>query len=224
MSRKLSSRICRMVCFSRPSFSLSIGFPTGMPSGGPGRLKAFARGPHGQSHSAVGKRDVIEDMQACVPALRRYASALLGDRHKADDLVHDCLVRALGRLRSRKKDGDIRPWMFAIMHELDVSRTGKVNLGTATQQRFAEDSGVSNDSVGCNDGASERDLTRVVEDLSEDQRRVLLLVAVEDLSYADTARVLRVPVETVMSQLFLAREKLRQSVSDVATPAFWRVK
>ena len=65
---------------------------------------------------------------------------------------------------------------------------------------------------------------RAVDALPEDLRSVLLLIAVEDLSYAETVRVLGVQVDAVMSRLSLARETLRKSSSDVAAPALWRVK
>ena len=165
----------------------------------------------------------IADMQTCVSALRRYASALLRDRDKSDDLVHDCLSRALDRLHTRQ-DGDIRPWLFAIMHELLRSRARRVKLRDATQTLYKDDSATPVESAGQDDRVSGRDLMRAMDALPEDQRSVLLLVAVEDLTYAETARVLGVPVDTVMLQLSLARETLRESVNDVAPPALWRVK
>ena len=117
---------------------------------------------------------MIENMQACVPELRRYASALLHDRHTADDLVHECLERALDRLHMRQQDCDIRPWLFAIMHELLVSRTWRVKLHAAVQTHNGEETGAPNDRVGAVNGVSERDLMRIVKDLPEEQRRVLL--------------------------------------------------
>src|ERR1019366_8293268 len=66
---------------------------------------------------------VIASMEACIPALRRYAFSLLRDRQEVDDLVHDCLVRALDQLHTRRDDGDMRPWLFTIMHNLFVSQT-----------------------------------------------------------------------------------------------------
>jgi RNA polymerase sigma factor (sigma-70 family) len=165
----------------------------------------------------------IADMQTCVPGLRRYASALLRDRDKADDLVQDCLLRALDRLHTRQ-DGDIRPWLFAIMHELLVGRARRVKLRGVTQTPCSDDSTTPVESASQDDRVSGRNLMRAVDALPEDQRGVLLLVAVEDLSYAETARVLGVPVDTVMLQLSRARETLRGSLSDVAAPALWRVK
>ncbi len=64
----------------------------------------------------------LELMEACIPALRRYASTLLRDRQEIDDLVHDCLLRALDQMHTRREDADMRAWLFAIMHNLFVSR------------------------------------------------------------------------------------------------------
>jgi RNA polymerase sigma-70 factor (ECF subfamily) len=65
---------------------------------------------------------VLTKIEDCIPALRRYALAVLPDRQDADDLVHDCLVRGLDKLHTRRDDGDIRAWLFAIMHNLYVTR------------------------------------------------------------------------------------------------------
>jgi RNA polymerase sigma factor (sigma-70 family) len=65
---------------------------------------------------------VLTHIEACIPALRRYAAALLRNREDADDLVHDCLVRALDKLDTRRDDAEVRPWLFAIMHNLFISQ------------------------------------------------------------------------------------------------------
>ena len=65
---------------------------------------------------------VLTRIEACIPALRRYAAALLRNRDDADDLVHDCLVRALDKLHTRRDDADVRAWLFAIMHNLFISQ------------------------------------------------------------------------------------------------------
>ncbi len=166
----------------------------------------------------------IAVIQTCVPALRRYASALLRDRDKADDLVRDCLVRALNRLHIGQEDGDIRTWLFAIMHDLLASRPRGVNLRGAVQTPYDKDLVAPSGRADRDDGVSRQDLMRAIDPLPKDQRSVLLLVAVEDLSYAETARVLGVPIDIVMSQLSLAREQVRQSLSDLRTPTLRRFK
>jgi RNA polymerase sigma-70 factor (ECF subfamily) len=61
-----------------------------------------------------------------------------------------------------------------------------------------------------------QDVLNKLAKLPEDQRAVLLLVAVEDLSYADAAKVLNIPVGTVMSRLSRARERLQQEIKGAA--------
>lgn len=168
--------------------------------------------------------DVLADMEACIPALRRYASALLSGRQDADDLVHDCLVRALEHLHTRREDVEIRVWLFAIMHNLFISQLRKKRV-----RRRIEPLG-DNTEVEPSLPASQedrlhwRDLIRALNSLSEEQRTVVLLVTVENLSYAEVARVLGIPIGTVMSRLARGRERLRQLTDNDARPALRRVQ
>jgi RNA polymerase sigma-70 factor, ECF subfamily len=168
--------------------------------------------------------DVLADMEACIPALRRYASALLSGRQDADDLVHDCLVRALEHLHTRREDVEIRVWLFAIMHNLFISQLRKKRV-----RRRIEPLG-DNTEVEPSLPASQedrlhwRDLIRALNSLSEEQRTVVLLVTVENLSYAEVARVLGIPIGTVMSRLARGRERLRQLTENDARPALRRVQ
>jgi DNA-directed RNA polymerase specialized sigma24 family protein len=66
---------------------------------------------------------IVGHIEPRIPALRRYAGSLLRDRQEVDDLVDDCLVRALDRLHTRQSEAEIRPWLFAIMHNVFVDRT-----------------------------------------------------------------------------------------------------
>jgi RNA polymerase sigma-70 factor (ECF subfamily) len=148
-------------------------------------------------------------MEACVPALRRYARSLLRDPQEVDDLVHDCLVRALDQLHTRREDGDLRAWLFAIMRNLFLSRARNK---TGSRVVFLEE--VNQDGLAMQatqEGHMQaNDLLRGLDELSEEQRSVLLLVSVEGLSYAQVAQVLGIPIGTVMSRLSRARERLRQ--------------
>ena len=66
-------------------------------------------------------KDMMRLVEPQITALRRYARALLRDRSAADDLVQDCLERAIGHWHQRRPDGDARTWLFAILHNLAVS-------------------------------------------------------------------------------------------------------
>lgn len=158
-----------------------------------------------------------------VPALRRYAWALVRDHERADDLVQDCLERAVGRWRLRRREGDLRAWLFTILHNLfidGVRRTRRQGLRVGLDQvaAFAAP-GLEQDSR-----MAMRDILHCLDELAEEQRAVILLVGVEDLSYEAAARVLGVPIGTVMSRLSRGRERLRRLLEPSAVPALRRVK
>lgn len=160
---------------------------------------------------------VLSRIEACIPALRRYAFALLRSQQDADDLVQDTLLRALEKLHTRRDEAEVRPWLFAILHNSFVSqiRRGKVRLGTQVLDP-AEEAALSWNG-GQEDNLRCRDLLRALKCLPLEQRTVVLLVSVEDLSYAEVARVLGIPIGTVMSRLFRARERLREMTEGQAT-------
>lgn len=150
-----------------------------------------------------------------IPGLRRFALALLrGDRHAADDLVQDCLERALSRWHQRRSEGDLRAWLYTILYNRflsDQHRRRRRGVHDALLEvAEAELPGVEG---GQQWALEQRDLLRAFAAMPEEQRSVLVLVAVEDLSYVETARVLGVPIGTVMSRLSRGRERLRQLMS-----------
>jgi RNA polymerase sigma-70 factor, ECF subfamily len=167
---------------------------------------------------------MLSRIEACIPALRRYALVLLRSQQDADDLVHDCLVRALDKLHTRRGDADIRGWLFTIMRNLFVSQRRREKI-RPDAEALEEGEGT----LGSMPGAQEdtlrwKEVLRKLNSLPEDQRTVILLVSVEDLSYAEVARVLGVPVGTVMSRLARGRERLRQTTEEAALPYLRRVK
>ena len=168
--------------------------------------------------------NVIAEVEAAIPALRRYASALLRNRQEVDDLVQDCLVRALDRLHSRRPDADLRAWLFTIMHNLFISRLRHAKVRGRSEPVDAIDEAGLGQWPTQEGHLRGKELIRAVSELPDEQRAVLLLVAVEDFSYADAARVTGVPVGTVMSRLSRAREKLRRCVDEPAPAALRRVK
>jgi len=147
------------------------------------------------------------EIVACIPSLRRYARGLTSDRERADDLVQDTLERAWSRFSMWQKRGEIRAWMFGIMHNQFVDRL-------RSQRSRPEDSAGDDlpdfpqrDMQA--DGLEVRDLDRSLQRLPPEQRAVLLLIAVEELSYKETSIALGVPIGTVMSRLSRARDRLR---------------
>lgn len=152
-----------------------------------------------------------------IPALRRYARALTGDAWAADDLVQDTLERACVKWRLWLAGSDLRAWLFTLMHNLYVSqlrrrlRQGELarplDLAALDQEPAAPASGAD----------SAIDLQRCLLRLPEEQRVVLLLVTLEDLSYAQVAGITGVPVGTVMSRLSRARSRLQELMDASAT-------
>jgi RNA polymerase sigma-70 factor, ECF subfamily len=150
-------------------------------------------------------------IEAHIPGLRRFACALMrGDRQSADDLVQDCLERALSRWHLRRAEGDVRGWLYTILYNRFLSeknRQARRGAPDALQEvAEAEMPGVDG---GQNWALEHRDLLRAFAALPEEQRSVVVLIGVEDLSYLQAARVLGVPIGTVMSRLSRGRERLR---------------
>lgn len=142
---------------------------------------------------------------ACIPSLRRYARGLTGDRDLADDLVQDTLERAWSRFSRWQRRGELRAWMFGIMHNRYID-------GLRAQGRSNVDADAEPPEIPVratqSDGLALRDLERCLQRLPADLKTVLLLVAVEEFSYREAAQVLGVPMGTVMSRLSRARDRL----------------
>ena len=146
-----------------------------------------------------------QSLVGLIPRLRRYARALVGDRAAADDLVQDTLERAWSKLHLYRHGTDLRAWLFTVMHNVHVNRVRAARPTDPLDDEMPELAQRATQG----DGLLVRDLERGIAALPVAQREVLLLVALEDLSYDETARVLGIPIGTVMSRLARAREKLR---------------
>lgn len=151
-------------------------------------------------------------LEAHIPGLRRFARALLrGNQEHADDLVQDGLERALSNWHRRRLEADLRSWVYTIVYNRFLTEKRR-------QRRYAAwhslTECVDKDLPAVEGGQASalvhRDLLRGFAELPQEQRAVLLLVGVEDFSYKDAARILGVPIGTVMSRLSRGRERLRQ--------------
>lgn len=161
------------------------------------------------------EREMAALIEPHIPALRRFAWALLRDGVAADDLVQDCLERAIARWHLRRQDGDAKSWLFAILHNLHrAGRRSSLRRGTPMPlDETGEEGAVIADPTAT--AAVEqrliwRDALAALDALPEEQRLVLLLIGVEDFSYDAAARLLGVPAGTVMSRLSRGRERLRR--------------
>jgi RNA polymerase sigma-70 factor, ECF subfamily len=157
--------------------------------------------------------------------LRRYACALLGSAAEADELVQDCLLRALARQHFWTRIRDMRAYLFAILHNAYIDRlTMMRRRGTAVA---LDDDNGSEECSGLSQPPGQLlslelgDVVRAIAALPFEQREVVLLVGLEGMSYQAVADILDVPVGTVMSRLSRGRAALHHMVEegwDAASP------
>jgi len=145
-----------------------------------------------------------------IPRLRRYARALTGERSAADDLVQDTLERALSRFHLWRQGSDLRAWLFTIMHNIYVNQT---RSRIRHPQEPLDDSAADELRAREPDWGELRDIEEALGRLPGEQRAVVLLVGLEQFSYEEAARVLDIPLGTVMSRLSRGRERLRVILS-----------
>ena len=149
------------------------------------------------------------DIEAEIPRLRRYARALTRDVVSADDLVQDCLTRALGKLHLWQEGSDLRAWLFTILHNQYVNRIRRAVREGATVALNETEPMLSRAPQQAK-RLELRDLERAIARLPEEQRSVILLVGLEGMRYEEVAAVLDVPVGTIRSRLSRGREALRR--------------
>jgi RNA polymerase sigma-70 factor (ECF subfamily) len=147
-----------------------------------------------------------ERLVELIPRLRRYARALVGDRATADDLVQDTLERAWTKLHLYRRGTDLRAWLFTVMHNVHCqSRASRTRHRPARGGDARSSRSAPRRATRCWCAILDRAISR----LPDEQRAVLLLVTLEEMSYDTVARTLEIPIGTVMSRLSRAREKLR---------------
>lgn len=153
--------------------------------------------------------DTYREIEAEIPRLRRYARALTRDMVAADDLVQDCLTRALGKLHLWQRGTDLRAWLFTILHNQYVNYVRRsVREGAMVGLSDTEPLLTRAPLQGLR--LELRDLERAIAKLPEEQRSAILLVGLEGMRYEEVAAVLDVPVGTVRSRLSRGREALRR--------------
>jgi RNA polymerase sigma-70 factor, ECF subfamily len=162
--------------------------------------------------------DFARLIEAEIPRLRRYARALTRDVSRADDLIQNCLIRAVTKQHLWQPGTDLRAWLFTILHNQHVNDVRRaVREGTSV----AVDEAISIMPVGPNALASLelRDLETALGKLAHEQRQVILLVGLEGMSYDEVASILEVPVGTVRSRLSRGRDQLRTLMGMGEEPA-----
>lgn len=162
-----------------------------------------------------------EEITAAIPRLRRYALALTGNRVQAEDLVQDTLERALSRFHLWRRGSNLRAWLFTIMHNLHANH---VRDSQRAQKAVLEQDAAQFSTKATQEVRLEvHKLQIALKKLSYEQREVLLLVALEEMTYQDVSRVLGIPIGTVMSRLARGRERLRAIVREESGAAQLKV-
>lgn len=168
-------------------------------------------------------RDEFERLAlAEIDALYRMARRLTRDASRADDLVQETYTRAL-----RSRDGfdlqefGIKPWLLRIMYNLHLNRADREKRQPTAVTEDALNDSVDGQTVGlpidpASFQAMDEQLVRALDDLPDDYRAIILLWAVEELSYKEIAAALDIPIGTVMSRLHRARHRLAEQLHKYA--------
>jgi RNA polymerase sigma-70 factor (ECF subfamily) len=164
----------------------------------------------------------LDQVEACVPALRRYARALTRNADLADDLVQDCLERAIARRALFRPTGPVRAWLFTIL--LNLYRNALRSSHRRGEQVDIDTVPDLSTPAAQPGHIALAELARAIETLPMDQKEALLLVALEGLAYQEAAEILKVPMGTLMSRLGRARAALRTSTGYPAEPHLRTVK
>lgn len=141
-----------------------------------------------------------------IASLRRFALALSRDETEAEDLVQECLARAIAGAATWRPDAPLRPWLFRILHNVHISNLRRQRVRTAWAS--AAQRGESAEADQALKVEVEQTLAALGR-LPEAQRAAVLLVAVDGLRYDEAAQRLGLPMGTFMSRLARGREALR---------------
>lgn len=151
-----------------------------------------------------------------IPRLRRYARALVRDRDSADDLVQDCLERALARLDNWRTGDNPRRWLFTIMHHLFIDQTRRTRRRSEVVMLNLDDSEALSAPAEQAESVASREILDALQAIGPERRAALVIVGVEGFSYAEAAAMLGIPAGTVMSRVARGREELRGLLDDLA--------
>ena len=166
------------------------------------------------------RRQLSEEL----PVLRRFARALTGDPALADDLVQDCVERAMLKSHLYDPSRPLRAWLFTVLRNIHISnlrRSGRATVVKTVDDLMGDEGAVPPEQENRLAAGS---VTEALERLSPAHREVIVLVGLEEMSYRDVSEILGVPVGTVMSRLSRAREQMRQLLEDRGHTGLRRVK
>ncbi|PCH82055.1 MAG: RNA polymerase subunit sigma [Hyphomicrobiales bacterium] len=159
----------------------------------------------------------LDQMTNAVPALRRYARGLCRDQELADDLVQDCVERAIRKQRLWKPTGSVQSWMFRMMLNIHRNqlKSGRNKLDSRSVEMLDIDMPQAPEQPG---RLALTEVSNALAKIPDDQKQALLLVVLEGFSYADAAKILDIPVGTLMSRISRARSQLRSLTHEDGLP------
>ena len=155
----------------------------------------------------------VDDVLACVPNLRRFARHLTQGEEPVEDVVQETVTRALGSLDRYQPNGDIKAWLFTIMKNY-VRDLWRKQRKMATISLDASDVDTPSATASQIDRLMLRELAAAIRRLPDHQRDVLLQVSIDPSSYEAASAALGIPVGTVRSRLFRARDSLHRLLDD----------
>lgn len=161
-----------------------------------------------------GGRDEVKWLMAReIPRLRRYALALTNNSDAADDLVQDCIERAIRKRHLWKQRGSMRAWLYRILYNVFINQSTHRNR-VRRHVDLDEMDGSLSETARQEDRVACQDIAAAMQRLPPDQRAAIVLTAVEELSYDEAAGVLGIPIGTLRSRLSRGRERLRELYAD----------
>jgi RNA polymerase sigma-70 factor, ECF subfamily len=143
-----------------------------------------------------------------LPHLYHYALALLRNTDAADDLVQDCLERALRKRQLWRRQGSLRSWLFRILYHvfLNTRHTRRRERLVVPLEAIEP---TMTESPRQEKYIEYRAIAQALDQLPEPQYAAIMLIALEGLAYDEAAWILGVPVGTLRSRLSRGRETLR---------------
>lgn len=156
-----------------------------------------------------------EELLILMPAIRRFAYSLTGSPHDADDLLQNTIERVLSR--GVPDDVELVKWVFRVCRNLwiDEYRARKVRRSDVDPAELLDEQAIDGEKIIC-DKITLHQVNNAMDQLPDDQRSILALVAVQGMSYKEVAETLSIPIGTVMSRLARARVALSQYLKTTA--------
>jgi RNA polymerase sigma-70 factor, ECF subfamily len=149
-----------------------------------------------------------EELLATIPSLRAFALSLTGNGDRADDLVQDTIVKALGNLHGFREGTNLQAWLFTILRNHFYSEHRK-------RRREVEDVDGAHAATlitipDQDSRLSVLDFRKALLELPGDQREALLLVGAQGFSYEEAAAICGCAMGTIKSRISRARTRLAE--------------